>query len=193
MSSAEATIPAVGLRVRALREAMSLSLRDLADRSGVSAPMLSQVERGETSPTLAIAARIASGLDLSLSQLLRLDESGEVSIVRAGERRHGGSRGHRYEILTPPLPGQRAELSRHTLAAGAATGGPGDPPMHEPGARETALVGAGRVVLVVDGARHELAAGDCVTFDADLPHHFENPGKEEAALLAVVSAGLRRS
>ena len=38
-----------------------------------------------------------------------------------------------------------------------------------------------------------LATGDCVTFDADLPHHFENPGPGEAALLAVVSAGLRRS
>ena len=51
-----------------LREAMGLSLRDLAERSGVSAPMLSQVERGETSPTLVIAERIASGLDLTLSQ-----------------------------------------------------------------------------------------------------------------------------
>jgi uncharacterized cupin superfamily protein len=49
------------------------------------------------------------------------------------------------------------------------------------------------VVLVCDGERHELAAGDCVTFDADLPHHFENPGVDEAVLLAVVSAGLRRS
>jgi uncharacterized cupin superfamily protein len=49
------------------------------------------------------------------------------------------------------------------------------------------------VTLVVDDARHELRAGDCVTFDADLPHHFENTGKEEAVLLAVVSAGLRRS
>src|SRR3954454_22329181 len=47
----------IGPRVRALREAMDLSLRDLAERSGVSAPMLSQVERGETSPTLAVAAR----------------------------------------------------------------------------------------------------------------------------------------
>ncbi len=35
--------------------------------------------------------------------------------------------------------------------------------------------------------------GDCVTFDADLPHHFENPGTGAAVLLAVVSAGLRRS
>ena len=116
----------LGPRIRALRDAMALSLRDLAERSGVSAPMLSQVERGETSPTLAVAERIAAGLDLRLSQLLRLDEGGQVAIVRAGER-------------------------------------------------------------------HELAAGDCVTFDADLPHHFENPGSEEAVLLAVVSAGLRRS
>ena len=106
---------------------MDLSLRDLADRSGVSAPMLSQVERGETSPTLQVAARIAAGLELRLSQLLRLDEDGAVTIVRASERRKGPGRGgHSYEILTPPLPGQRAELSRHTLAPGAVTGGPGD-------------------------------------------------------------------
>jgi transcriptional regulator with XRE-family HTH domain len=187
----------VGPRVRALREAMDLSLRDLAERSGVSAPMLSQVERGETSPTLAIASRIAAGLELRLSQLLRLDEGGTASIVRAADRRPGnpgaGARGHRSEILTPPLPGQRAELSRHTLGAGAATGGPGDPPMHEPGSRESALVETGAVVLEIDGERHELAAGDCVTFDADLPHHFENPGPDEASFLAVVCAGLRRS
>ena len=185
----------IGPRVRALREAMDLSLRDLADRSGVSAPMLSQVERGETSPTLSVAARIAGGLDLRLSQLLRLEEAGSVTIVRAGERRRGGSArgGHRVEVLTAPLPGQRAELSRHVLAPGSRTGLAGDPPMHEPGSREIALVEDGAVVLEVDGERHDLAAGDCVTFDADLPHHFANPGPDEASLLAVVSAGLRRS
>jgi transcriptional regulator with XRE-family HTH domain len=187
---------AIGPRVRALREAMDLSLRDLAERSGVSAPMLSQVERGETSPTLQVAGRIAHGLELRLSQLLRLDESGTVSIVRAAERRQGGragAGGHSFEVLTPPLPGQRAELSRHVLGPGAATGGPGDPPIHEPGAREVALVERGAVVLEIDGERHDLAEGDCVTFDADLSHHFENPTHEEAVLLAVVSAGLRRS
>ncbi len=192
-AAANPTVAAVGPRVKALREAMDLSLRDLAERSGVSAPMLSQVERGETSPTLQVASRIASGLELRLSQLLRLDEDGAVSIVRRGERRTGGRGAHRYEVLTPPLPGQRAEVSRHTLAPGGATGGPGDPPMHEPGSRETAIVQQGRVRLVVGEANYDLGDGDCVTFDADLPHHFENHGKEEAALLAVVSAGLRRS
>src|SRR4051794_41622144 len=128
-AAADPTIAAVGPRVKALREAMDLSLRDLAERSGVSAPMLSQVERGETSPTLQVASRIAAGLELRLSQLLRLDESGTVTIVRAQERRRGGAgeQGHAFEVLTAPLPGQRAELSRHTLAAGARTGGAGDP------------------------------------------------------------------
>jgi transcriptional regulator with XRE-family HTH domain len=184
----------IGPRVRALREAMDLSLRDLAERSGVSAPMLSQVERGETSPTLAVASRIAGGLELRLSQLLRLDEESSVSVVRCAERRRGGgAAGHAFEILTPPLPGQRAELSRHVLAPGAATGGEGDPPMHEPGSREIAVVETGTVALAIDGSRHELFAGDTVTFDADLAHRFENPGPGEAVLLAVVSAGLRRS
>ena len=152
----------IGARVKALREASELSLRDLAVRSGVSAPMLSQVERGETSPTLTVAARIAAGLDLRLSQLLRLDEDGAVTIVRArasAARAATPRRGHRFEVLTSAQPGQRAELSRHTLAAGGATGAPDDPPMHEPGSRETALVERGAVVLVCDGQRHELARG----------------------------------
>ena len=192
--TSEPAIIAVGPRVKALREAGGLSLRDLAERSGVSAPMLSQVERGETSPTLQVAARIALGLQLRLSQLLRLDEDGAVSIVRRDERRAGGAGGHRYEILTPPVPGQRAEVSRHTLESGAQTGGPGDPPMHEPGSRETALVTAGTVTLSIAGHEYRLEDGDSVTFDADLPHHFENlDPHDDARFMSVVSAGLRRS
>jgi transcriptional regulator with XRE-family HTH domain len=184
---------AVGARIRALREGIGLSLRDLAQRSGVSAPMLSQVERGETSPTLVVADRIAAGLDLTLSQLLRLDEGKHVVVVRRGEARKRRRGGHRIEELTPPLPGQRADVSRHRLEPGAATGGPDDPPLHEPGSRETAVVLEGTATLVVDGDRHELRAGDTATFDADLSHHFENNGNEPAELLAVVTAGLRRS
>ena len=182
-----------GIRLRTLREGMDLSLRELAERSGVSAPMLSQVERGETSPTLAVADRIAGGLELTLSQLLRLDETDGVTVVRAAERRRGGRGAHRYEVLTPPLPGLRAEVSLHSLGPGASTAGPDDPPMHEPGSRETAVVEHGRVRFVCGGAAHDLDGGDAVTFDADLPHHFENPGDEEARFYAVVAAGLRRS
>jgi transcriptional regulator with XRE-family HTH domain len=172
---------------------MELSLRDLAQRSGVSAPMLSQVERGETSPTLAVAAKIAAGLELTLSQLLRLDEDHHVVVTPRVQRRRAKHRGHSVEELTPPLPGQRAEVSLHVLEPGAATAGPGDPPLHEPGSRETAVVTEGSLTLVVDGEAHQLAEGDSVTFDADLPHHFENDDAHPTTFMAVVAAGLRRS
>jgi len=170
---------------------MGLSLRDLAQRSGVSAPMLSQVERGEASPTLAVATRIAAGLELTLSQLLRLDEDRHLVITRRGHGRTRRRRGHVVTELSPPLPGQRADVSLHVLDPGAATGGAEDPPLHEPGSRETLYVESGSVVLWIDGGAHALEQGDSVTFDADLAHRLENAGETEARLLAVVSAGLR--
>ncbi|TML80759.1 MAG: helix-turn-helix domain-containing protein [Actinobacteria bacterium] len=182
-----------GRRVRALREARGLSLRDLADLSGVSAPMLSQVERGDTSPTLAVAGKIAAGLGLSLSQLLRLDEGHHVVLARAKERRSVRRNGHRYEQVTPGLPGERASVTVHALRAGARTGGAGDAPLHAAGSRETVLVQAGALAVFVDGERFELGAGDAITFDADLPHHFENPGNTETTFTAVVTAGLRNT
>src|SRR4051794_37437939 len=142
MATAVEPLPAIGPRVKALREAMDLSLRDLATRSGVSAPMLSQVERGETSPTLQVAARIAAGLELRLSQLLRLDEGGTVTVVRAGGGRRGGADGHRHEILSPPPPGPRAELSPPPPGPGAPTRGPGGPPPPAPPAPRRPRPGA---------------------------------------------------
>jgi uncharacterized cupin superfamily protein len=84
-------------------------------------------------------------------------------------------------------------MSLHTLSPGAATGGPDDPPIHEAGSRETAFVTHGSLRLVCDGAAHQLKEGDAVTFDADLSHHFENPGRGEAQFVSIVAAGLRRS
>ena len=155
--------------------------------------MLSQVERGETSPTLSVAQRIAAGLDLPLSTLLRLDERQHVAIVRKADRRSERRDGHRVDELSPSLPGERASVTLHVLKQGSRTGGPADRPVHAPGSRETVVANTGRLSLVIDGERYELREGDTVTFDADLPHHFENPGTRAATFLAVVTAGLRNT
>jgi quercetin dioxygenase-like cupin family protein len=64
--------------------------------------------------------------------------------------------------------------------------------MHRAGSREFALVERGPVTLELDGARHALATGDSVIFDADLPHRFQ-AGDQPAVIVSVVTAGLRRS
>jgi transcriptional regulator with XRE-family HTH domain len=181
----------VGPRIKRLREGMQLSLRDLSARSGVSAPMLSQVERGETSPTLVTAERIASGLELTLSQLLRLDEAPAAAVVRGSERPVAGSGPHRVTLLTPDLPGQRVAVAEHELAAGAQI--PGADARHEAGSREVCIVLDGAVRLEVDGQTYELEAGDSVTFDSDLEHRLSNPGHAPARFLSVLTAGLRRA
>ena len=111
----------IGARVKALRESSGLSLRDLAARSGVSAPMLSQVERGETSPTLTVAARIAAGLELRLSQLLRLDEGGcgddraRLASASAAATRGAGTASRCSPPPSPAsAPSSRATRSRPT-------------------------------------------------------------------------------
>ena len=170
-------------------------LRDLAERSGVSAPMLSQVERGETSPTLAVAAKIAAGP--------RADAVAAAAPRRGPARRDQPRRrppplrsaaATAIEELTPPLPGP----ARRRLPARARR--PAPPPAAAPTRRCTSPAAArprssspATLALVVDGSRHELQEGDSVTFDADLPHHFENEGKEPTRFIAVIAAGLRRS
>jgi XRE family transcriptional regulator, regulator of sulfur utilization len=115
--AADAVDPAsIGLRVRALRESMGLSLRDLAERSSVGAATLSQVERGESSPTLTVAARIAEGLELSLSQLLRIDETRHVVVVRRGAGRRSSRGGHEIEELPP----RAAPATRRSTSPAAA-------------------------------------------------------------------------
>ena len=66
-------------------------------------------------------------------------------------------------------------------------------PLHAPGSRETVLVGSGTLAVLIDDERYDLSPGDAITFDADLPHHFENPGSTETTFTAVVTAGLRNT
>jgi transcriptional regulator with XRE-family HTH domain len=184
-------VSVVGPRIKHLREGMQLSLRDLSARSGVSAPMLSQVERGETSPTLATAGRIASGLDLTLSQLLRLDEAPAAAVVRAADRPGSGSGPHHVSLITPDQPGQRVAVAEHELEGGAEI--PSSDRMHEPGSREVCLVLDGAIRLEVDGQTYDLERGDAVTFESDLHHRLSNPRSQSARFLSVLTAGLRRA
>ena len=185
-------------RVRALRDAAGYSLRDLAERSGVSAPMLSQVERGETSPTLTVAAqdrRRPGPAPLPAAAPGRGRRGHDRA--RARTRASGGSarRGHTLRGADRRrCPGSAPSSPATRSPPGAATGAADDPPMHEPGSRETALVERGRVVLRCDGER--LRARARATASPSTPTcrtDSRTPADREATFLAVCSAGLRRS
>src|SRR5918993_1960750 len=76
----------LGGRVRELRRGRGLTLEELAERSGVSRAMISKVERGEKNPTLAVAAKVAEGLEITLSELLGTEERRGVNVGHPARR-----------------------------------------------------------------------------------------------------------
>ena len=112
----------LGPRIRALRQARRLTLRDVADRAGVTESFLSQVERDVTSPSIASVQRIARALDLSIAQLFA-DEPSPGRVVRREARRRIAYPGLKAvdEFLTSNMAG-RLQVILSTIEPGGGTG-----------------------------------------------------------------------
>ena len=152
----------LGTRIRSLRQARRLTLRDVAEHAGVTESFLSQVERDVTSPSIATVQRIARALDLSIAQLFAEDtDSGRV--VRREARRRIAYPGLRAvdEFLTSNLAG-RLQVIMSTI---------------EPGG------GTGVLDLWVGDEHHVLREGDAITFPSRLPHWNANHGQEPVTVI----------
>jgi XRE family transcriptional regulator, regulator of sulfur utilization len=177
----------IGPRIRAARESLGISLRSLAERSGFSASFLSQVELGQSSPSLASLQRITDALDLDLAELLRRPQDRPPApIVRRSERQSLRSEWSRAsaESLLPDGSDERFSAWLLTLDPGGRTG----TIERRRGARELAYCVRGRVALTLGGARHELGPGDSAVLGQSAAA-WENIGKLRAEIM-IVSAKL---
>ena len=170
----------LGTRIRTLRRARRLTLRDVAERAGVTESFLSQVERDVTSPSIATVQRIARALDLSIAQLFAHDaDTGRV--VRREARRRVEYPGLKAvdEFLTSNLAG-RLQVIMSTIEAGGGTGA--DPYTHESD-EETVIVLTGVLDLWVGDEHYVLREGDAITFPSRVPHWNTNTGTDPATVL----------
>src|SRR6266851_4311872 len=163
----------LGTRVQVLRRYRGLTLQELAGAAGVSASMLSSVERGRKAPTVVVLARIADGLGVPLAELIA--PGGHRAVVRRAEAQDviDEPGGWRREILSPVVPGVNFEWIRTTLPPGA---DPGPFPAYAPGSHEFVLVEGGTLRLQIGPEDVTLHAGDSVYFPADITHRYANPG-----------------
>lgn len=167
-------IPALGRRIRTLRQQRSLSLEALAARSGVSVSMLSTVERGRKVPSILVLSQIATALDTSIGRLVDDERAPRVVVVRAAEQRViRNTQGVERRSLSPVLPGVEFELLRMTVAPGTDLG---RFPPHRPGSREYLAVESGTLTLSLDGTEYVLRAGDSIYHDGDCEHAYRNDG-----------------
>ena len=170
----------LGPRIRALRQARHLTLRELAERAGVTESFLSQVEREVTSPSIASVQRIARALDLAIAELF-VEEAPLGRVVRRGERRRIAypGLGAVDEFLTSGLDG-RLQVILSTIEPG---GGTGDEPYAHDSDEEVVIVLEGRLELWVADERYVLEEGDAVTYSSRLKHRNKNIGDTTAIVL----------
>ena len=154
--------PDIGTQIRSRRRDQGLTLESLAERSGVSAAMLSEVERSVKNPTVKLAWQIARALGCSLTELLDEPEPA-ATLVRSGDRRaivdpESGVR--RYGVSTPLL-GRALEVATYELPAGAGTG---EMPPNQVGVVEHLVVTRGELRLRLGDQLERLEAGDHITY-----------------------------
>jgi transcriptional regulator with XRE-family HTH domain len=170
----------LGPRIRALRQARRLTLRDVAARSGVTESFLSQVERDVASPSIATVGRIARALDLSIAQLFAAEQVSS-RVVRREARRKVAYPGLRSvdEFLTSNLAG-RLQVILSTIEPG---GGIGEEAYTHDSDEEVVVVLAGILDLWVGDEHYVLREGDAITFPSRLPHWNMNRGDLPATVL----------
>jgi len=186
--SASAGPPAVGATLQQLRQAQKLSLDELSRRAGVSKSMLSQIERNQANPTVAILWRLANALGVGLTDFLAPGQAARaappVSLVPA----------HAIPVIRSPdglctlrilgpieLAGQ---LEWYELSV--APGGELVSEAHERGSREHLSVMGGSLRVEAAGDEKKLRHGETARYAADVPHAIRNAGKTSALALLVV-------
>ncbi len=163
----------IGQKIREVRKAGGLTLREIAKKVGLTPGAISQIECGRSNPSVGTLKAIADALGITMGSLFDGSQSLESAIVRPIERKIlSPRRGITYYLLTPDLNG-RVEFILSEYQVGATTG----ELRYAHAGEECGLVLRGRLELQVGEERYVLGAGDSIRFDCSIPHRLTNIGR----------------
>jgi transcriptional regulator with XRE-family HTH domain len=189
ISTAEVPDPTVtirfGARVRAARQRQELTLEALAAAAGVSRATLSNLERGEHSPSLTAATNVARALGVSLAELLGDEDRRPIVTIPKAERLvfRDPATGIERQLLSPAFAGRGIEFIRATLPPFTTTD---ELRPYHPAIDKYVLVEEGTLRVAVGTESHLLREGDAFYFRASVSHRFENPGSDRCSYLAIL-------
>lgn len=175
----------LGARVKHLRSGRGWSLESLANASGVSRSMLSQIEREQANPTLAVTLRIARAFGLTLAELIEMPGAASaVTVIRANDHtyHYRSDKDCRIRTLSPLNLEKDIEFYEVLLQPGGALRSS----PHFEGTREFLTVQKGRLRIESGSDAEELNTGDSASYRADVAHALTNVGKSEVIAFLIV-------
>ena len=176
-------------RLKHARQSRSLSLEALANLSGVSRSMLSQIERGESSPTVASMWNLTKALDIDFSGLLDggpNERSPIREVIRAEQTPIIMSQGKGCKIRILSAPDSVGETEVYDVEFEANAILSSEP--HRSGCIENLTVIAGSLVITTDGVTEVVNKGDTVRYVADRPHSIQAKKRRARAILIVTGS-----
>ena len=164
----DAILALLPTRLREARQAQGLNLDAVAKLSGVSRSMVSQIERGESSPTIATLWNLTRALQVDFAGLLEESGGDAIEVLRANDVPSIANRGTgcTIRILSAPKDAGRHEVYELRLTEGGLL----DSQPHRRGAREQLTVIEGQVAVTSGGAKDTAHQGDTLRYAADVPH-----------------------
>lgn len=173
-------------RLKARREALDLTLEQLAERAGVSRAMISRIERRESSPTAAVLGRLCAGLDITLSGLMAAIEEKSLVLLpgTAQPRWRDPETGFERRAVTPAGTGSLVEIVEGRLPPGARIAYPALPA----NAYDQHILGQDGILTFESGTeRFAIHAGDCLHCALDQPHAFANETQADCRYLVIIA------
>ena len=163
--------------LKALRTQRGWSLTQAASESGVSKAMLGQIERGESSPTVATLWKIATGFNVPFS-LFITPEAAAHDVAHDREAHRPPYCQHNAQMQVRPLVDFDPVLGFDLLAIEFAAGAFSQSAPHAPGVIEHVVVVSGTLEVQVAQCWHRLEQGQALRFNADVPHAYRNSSSQ---------------
>ncbi|HEY1315720.1 MAG TPA: helix-turn-helix domain-containing protein [Gaiella sp.] len=182
-----ASTPRVGEVIRRLRRQRGFSLRDLAERSGLSQSFLGAVERGQSDISVGRLSQVAAVLGHDVASLLGYSLRRATPVVIRPDEHVASPRGRGVEFTTFAIPGTHLEFMRATLAPRSRF----DDEVTHAGI-DVMYVSEGSLVLVVDGVDYPLRASECAVWPSSHAHTLRNDGDVPAVALGFTTEAVHR-
>ena len=170
----------LGFRLRHARLVAGLTMAQVAKRSNCSESLISKIENGQASPSLAMLHRIAVTLDTNIATLTTEEAPSEGPIRPNGERPVIKAGGISLERITLPKRGSLLQANIHIVPPNEASDG-----LIEHVGEEVGFVLEGSLELALGSQLHLVSAGDAFYFSSKTPHGYRNVGKVTAKILWV--------
>lgn len=171
----------IGYNLKKIREERNLSQGQLAEMAGISKVVISQIEKGNSNPTINTIWKLTGALNLPYTSLLEMESTKTVLVKKADVSELVEDK---YHILSYYSKNADRNFEIYQIEM---EGGCNHPSIgHSSPSNEYILLTEGEIMMIVDGCEYELQKEDAIFFDASAPHCYINHKKETAKMTLII-------